>query len=238
MKKIVLTLVLSIVLFIVFLIVVFWRNSRSVAAANAIDNIKITATIPPKYLKLFNDPSKLKLDKTMVSRDRNPVSLFDYGKQFSICVYQIDAPQNINLKKITTLTSDDTRPTDFYLFNIADAFTKYDLLYRTGPQDKVSGIFLNLFGNNTTEIANNDSLVYYYSEANNFYIKYQKNGVQDFCMEVKYEYEEERIKISSEIMIKKFNKAIYLIILTANNEIAKIKQGTLFELTKGDLKSK
>lgn len=228
---IVITCVLAILLlFIAFLYVIFSRNSQKIVQANFLDGVRTVIVIPPDYLKLFRNPKQLTFDRTIESKDRNPISQFDYEKDFRISVYRLDSPDGLTLGKESRVTAKSSSQTEFFLFNVLDKFSKYDLVYRTGPQDKISSIYLNIDGDQTSELVKNDSLLYYYSQARSFYIKYKQDGVQDFFMGIKYENQREGVKIPIEVMFKKQGNNVYLIIMTSADSLNQLKPGALADL--------
>ncbi|MGN6639971.1 MAG: hypothetical protein ACTHJ8_13755 [Mucilaginibacter sp.] len=186
-----------------------------------------TLIIPPDYLKLFADTNGLTLNKTIVSRSRSAISLFDYDKKFSICVYKIDSLNKTPLNSLVEETYVDRDMSNGLPYHFANDDDHYEILYKSGFPEKISGIYLNLFGNKTLTIEKNDSIAYYYSKSDNFYIKYNLNGPDDFFGRVKSQFE--GVKIPIEIMFRRHKNNLYLILLTRNDGLD-ILPGTLSKL--------
>jgi len=166
-------------------------------------------------------------DETVISKTRNPITQFDYDGKFLIEVYQINAPTDVSLREINQTDKND-HITYNHTYNLLYNFGIYSVCYKSGSQDTVKSICLNLSGDRTFTIKKNDSIAYYYSRAKSFYIKFREDGKQDFF--IGPEYGHEQVKISMEVLLLKHADKLYLILCIAKKENIYLEPGTLLTL--------
>lgn len=228
MKKGVLILIVAILIGVTPLISYFVRVANRMNNDSESDAITTSKVIPNDYMQLFGNIGDLSLDQTIISKRRNPIVQFNYGKNFRINVYRTNQLSDSKIGEITTETYLNNHISYGLNYNLVDGLNQYEILCKSGFQDKVSKIYINLFGDDTRIISKNDTLAYYYSKVENFYIKYQPNSPQDFFGSIKEK--SVGIKIPMEIMFIKRNKNTYLILLSADDTGTALKPGTLLGL--------
>jgi hypothetical protein len=194
------------------------------------DAVKTVSYAPEEYLKLFRKDDRLSLDNTAISNTRNPISTFFYDQKFCINIYKIANLNNLPLTEIMVETNVDQHMTYHFTFHVLDRVDNNNIEYKSGTQDKISKIYLNLFGDQIQTIKKNDTLAYYYSNIRNFFIKYQLQGVQDFWGSVNDNHSWRKFPI--EIIFLKHHESLYLILMTAKNENIVLIPGTLLRLIK------
>lgn len=229
MKKGITVIAIVIVTVVGLLIFYFAGIIRRINEDSQNDAITTSYKVPKDYLLLFKSDQKLLANETIISQRRNPICQFSYDKKFLINVYKIDITTNLSPSEMTDETNENNHISYGLNYHTAvDDTCKYEILYKSGFQDKGSGIYLNIFGDNTHLVEKNDTLVCYYSKIENFYIKYQLDAAQDFFGRVKEKYN--GIKIPMEIMFIKRNNNTYLILLSANDTGIALRPGTLLGL--------
>ncbi|MBS1522755.1 MAG: hypothetical protein JST50_17280 [Bacteroidetes bacterium] len=228
MKKGVLILIVAILIGITLLISYFVRVANRVKNDSESDAITTSKVIPNDYMQLLGNIKSLSFEQTIISKRRNPIAQFNYRNKFRINVYRVNQFSDLKIGEITTETYLNNHISYGLNYNLVDELNQYEILCKSGFQDKVSKIYINLYGDDTRIISKNDTLAYYYSKAENFYIKYQPNSPQDFFGSIKEK--SIGVKIPMEIMLIKRNKNIYLILLSANDAGIALKPGTLLTL--------
>jgi len=202
---------------------------RMMNVAGKKDSITTVSNAPEEYLGLFKESNKLVFDETVISKTRNPITQFDYDRKFRIEVYRIKVRPGISLKDVYESHKND-HITYYYTFNVLDDFDTYSVSYKSGAQDVVKSIYLNLFGDGTFTIKKNDSIAYYYSKARSFHIKFQKDGAQDFFVGTKDDWHQPTVPM--EVMLIRRGDQLYFILLVAEKKSYYLPPGTLLTLMK------
>jgi len=198
-------------------------------AAGKKDSIVTSYDAPGSYAGLFEKNSKFSFVETTTSKTRNPITKFEYDSKFEVDVYRISTAGEVSLTEI-----DETHKNDhisyYHTYNGLSEFHTYSVSYKSGGQDVARSIYLNLFGEGTFTIKKNDSLAYYYSRAKNFYVKFRKDGIQDFFVGSTDDWREPVIPM--EVMLTRRAGQLYLVLLVAEKESYHLAPGTLLTLMK------
>lgn len=226
-KGLVITLI--IITFIGLLVYNIAGTVHIMNVAGKIDSVTTVSNAPKQYLNLFTESKKLMFDETVVSKTRNPITKFDYDRKFRVEVYRIKVQPSISLKDIYESHKND-HITYHHTFHVLDDFDTYSVSYKSGTQDVAKSIYLNLCGDGTFTIKKNDSIAYYYSRARNFYIKFQKDGVQDFFVGPDDDWHQPVIPM--EIMLMRRADQLYLVLLVPEKKSYFLAPGTLLTLIK------
>ncbi len=202
---------------------------KKMSIAGKKDAVVTLFNAPDDYGELFKKSNKLSFVKTFTSKTRNPISQFEYDEKFRINIYRINISNNLYLNKLINESHVNQHVTYNLTYYLLDRFNQFDIRYKSGRQEKVSGIYLNLFAGKTLTLLKNDSLAYYNSIIKNFSIKYQSNGPQDFFIGSSNEsanFDE----IPTEIMLQKKHGKLYLILMISEHEYTPLTPGTLLTL--------
>ena len=227
MKRKYLFLLLGLML-IISLIIYIASIIHTMSEVRKQDIVTKSSIIPADYSRLFVNINKLTFDKTIISKSRSPISLFDYDDKFRISVYRIDGLNGLSLKKIIKETHSNEHITYNLTYYGVDKFDQYEILYKAGRQEKASNIYLNLFGSGVDVLQQNDTLAYYYTKFENFYIKYDLSGPDDFFGRVSDRFP--GLKIPIEIMFLRHKGNLYIIQMSVNQSKADLKPGTLLNI--------
>lgn len=233
MKKTILLIVGLVIVFFIYrgcLIISGFRILQNNQSNLKLDSEVYSKKTPDDYLQLFKNTDKLISDGTDESKRRNPISEFDYNKDFYLQVYKIDTVYKLSLDKIITesFSNADLSPDVEYKEDLNE--TQFRIRYKEGPKQNVSSIYLSLYGDSTRILKKNDTIAYYYSKFKNFSIRYAVNTSEDVFGNVDDKYNGERTPL--ELMFLKRKGNLYFILLGAKNSHVKLKPGMLYYLIK------
>ncbi len=193
------------------------------------DATVISYETPGSYAQLFEKNNKLSFVETATSKTRNPIAKFEYDSKFEVDVYRISTSGALSLTEINETHKND-HISYYQTYNVLSKFHTYSVSYKTGGQDTARSIYLNLFGAGTFTIKKNDSLVYYYSRAKSFYLKFRSDGIQDFFVGPDDDWHETEVPM--EVMLIRRADQLYLVLLLAEKESYYLVPGTLLSLVK------
>lgn len=191
-----------------------------------------SAKEPVEYAKLLKSSRSLIFDKSLINKNRSPISQYIFEKIYHIDLYKLKIADTLPLKALIIENQKNEHITYGWPYNIIDSYNSYQISCRVFFRDTVSKIYLNLFGNRTHVIRKNDSLIDYYSLFRNFYIKYSPNGKQDFYGSIKDTLSSVTVPI--EIMFLRRNTNLYIILMTPIHNNVKLIPGTLLKLINSD----
>jgi len=194
------------------------------------DSCTTVFTVPKEYSALLSNNGKLFFDKTIKSKQRNPVSQFNYDKNFRLNIFSVTTGNNGSLSEIVEETLKDYHMSYNTPYHILDRFDQYDIISKYGVEDTISKVILNIYGKETKTIVKNDTVAYYYSRIKSFNIKYGRNEDNDYFIGIRDGYENVRIPMELGVLKKK-NK-IFFLILTSINELFDIDPKELSDLVK------
>lgn len=194
------------------------------------DAVKAIYTCPGDYSSLLNQNKNIVFDETDISKTRNPISIFTYKGKYRIFVYRVNSVTRMSLDTGIIDSYDDQDLTHNTIYGFFGEFNQFDFLFKSGPQDSVSKVYLNIQGMGTQVIKKNDTLAYYYSRFKNFSITYKNGGAHDFWGKVRDSATYATIPI--EIMFLEHKDKLYLVMLTSTNSKIDLAPGTLISLMK------
>lgn len=228
MKK---TTIITLILIILGSLIFYFINiTKSIKSAMVSDSSTTVFTVPEEYSALLSNNNKLSFDRTIKSKQRSPVSQFNYGKNFRLNIFSVFTNSKGPLFSIIEETFKDYHMSYNIPFHILDRYDQYDIIGKYGVQDTVSRIILNIYGSGTATILKNDTLAFYYSRIKYLSIKYGANEDNDFFIGVKDGFE--NVKVPMEIGVLKKKNKIFFLILTSINEISNIEPNELSKLVK------
>ncbi|NHA05004.1 hypothetical protein G7092_14430 [Mucilaginibacter sp. HC2] len=212
-----LPLIICLIIALLFIRLVFFiknTGDRDVKSMQN-ENVTISQTIPVDYGDLFKYKNNLSSDGTINTRFRNAVADIRYDNKYFIQVYKIDTSFNHSLSDFITESHQDKHITYDQSYREINDHKLFSISYKVGQPEKISAIFLNIFGNDAQTIEKRDSIAGYYSDLKNLSIQYGQNQAQDIYIKPK----DDKASMPISIYFIKKNQALYLIILTAiNNE--------------------
>ncbi|RWY52430.1 hypothetical protein [Mucilaginibacter gilvus] len=183
-----------------------------------------TTYISPDYNRLFKDTGKLIFINTVKSKYRNPISEFKVGDDLFVEVYKLDSLSKIQFSNDFVFTTADIPISYDVVYRSGFGGEQLNIRYKSGTPDRISKLHFNLFGLNTKNLIQNDSVAYFYSNFKSFLIKFDKDLPQDVFGEP---LDEKHQPI--EVLFLKKRKALYFILLSTKAG-GKIKPGTLLKL--------
>ena len=232
MKKGTIAVIVTASLVIVFTIGWFIHSIISMAAMNIeaskLDSTREVNNLPANYLQLFKN-NVLSFDQTIVNNFRKPISEFTYQEKFLVAVYEIDTLTSLPLDRAVTESYLDEHISYNVSYSVLEHQSQYEIEYKSGRHDKISKIYVNLFGDSIQTIKKNTSVAYYYGRLKNFSLKYQVDGKQDFFGSIG---EGTSTFIPLELMLYKKANAIYLLLMVPFDGNTRLEPGTMGNLIK------
>jgi hypothetical protein len=193
------------------------------------DSSAVSAIEPKDFNEIFSRKPGLRFDNSEVSKTRDTISEYNFENNFIIDIYRIRMANPQPLADLIVESYLNKHISYYAIYATLDKCPNYTLYYKSGPQDTVSKIYLNIFGTGTKTLEKNDSIAYYTSNVKNFYIKYKKDGSQDFYGSTTDSLSSLTVPI--ELMILKRKSKLFFVTLTTHNN-ANLKSGTLLSLIK------
>jgi hypothetical protein len=229
MKKGTIVVIVTVSLVIVFTIGWFIHSIVSMAAMNIqaskSDSTREVKNLPTNYLQLFKN-NKLSFDQTIINNFRKPISEFTYKEKFLVTVYEIDTLTSLPVDRGVIESYTDQHVSYYVSYSVLEHQSQYEIEYKSGRQDKISKIYVNLFGDSIQTLSKNANQVYYYGKVKNFSIRYQDKGRQDFYGSI----ESPSPAIPLELMLYKKQTAIYLLLMVPFDANTRLQPGTLGDL--------
>jgi hypothetical protein len=186
--------------------------------------------IPQEYLNLFSDVNKVKMTslRTVNIKFRNSISNIGYNKNYYIQIYKLDSTFNIPVREAIN---------ENYEFNHGYHDVPYDIneqycaefVYKLYRPTKPSKIYLSLSGNNTQILKKNDSIACYYSNFQNFSIKFQKDADDDIYAKANSDNFLTK-EVPLEVLFLKRQKNLYLILMSVNDRAISLMPDMLYNL--------
>ena len=188
---------------------------------------KTSNQIPPDYSNLFNGRvSGLAFSKTLIFKNRNPISIFNYDNKYTIEVDKIDLSNEFSLKTIIEKSRTSKRLENIYyaIDQQGDMEFNYNNSYRLRHLSK---LYLLLSGNNTQQIVKNDSVAYYNSNIKNLSIQGEGNGKPELLVISK---DKNNKGTPVEILFLKKGNALYILLMAPKKINSILNSNTLFDL--------
>ncbi len=233
MKRTFVIIIVAIAL--IFIIRCFWSASQifsSYSNNSKLDSVVTSQKVPDEYLKLFKDRDKLILDVSKDSKRRNAISEFYYNQKFLIQVYKLDTINKLSVSKIIDESFKDAPMSLDVEFSEDLNNTEFEIGYKEGLKEKVSHVYLTLYGDSTQVIKKNDTVAYYYSKFEDFSIKYAIGAPEDIYAHTKDEFKGYRTPL--ELLFLKRNNNLYFILLGAENDHTLLDKDMLYNLIIGN----
>jgi hypothetical protein len=192
------------------------------------DPIKYTKNIPDDYFKLLGSNVDFFLVGTIEGRFRNSISEFNYHKNNSLFIYKIDTSAYLPLREIIHEEHSNDHRTYNYVYSTVINNDTLEINYISKPIKKGTSIYINTYGLDDQTLIKNDTVAYYYSNINNFSIRYGKFEPQDFFGKVNDKYIAGNLPL--EILFLKKRSNLYLILMAPNNGSTKLETFELYNL--------
>lgn len=149
-----LPLIICLIIALLFIRLVFFiknTGDRDVKSMQN-ENVTISQTIPVDYGDLFKYKNNLSSDGTINTRFRNAVADIRYDNKYFIQVYKIDTSFNHSLSDFITESHQDKHITYDQSYREINDHKLFSISYKVGQPEKISAIFLNIFGNDAQTI--------------------------------------------------------------------------------------
>jgi len=182
--------------------------------------------IPNGYLQIFKPSIKkdLVLINTLKIKYRSPIATFYYDKRYYLQTYLIDSDFNSSLKKLHFESVYDDGKADAYYSLIGLSNINYQ--YKLAMPEKISDIYLNLYGSTSQMIMKNDSIAFYTSNFNSLSIKYNRTEDNDiYCWGSVNQKD-----VPIEILFLRKNLSLYLLIMSPTDRERPFSVNTLYNL--------
>ena len=186
---------------------------------------------PNEYLQLFKSRDKLVIDGSDESKRRNTITGFYYNKQFYIQVYKIDTVNGLKVDKIINESFSNTSLSRDIEYSEDMNNTQFRIGYMEGEKEKVSNVYLTIYGDSTQVIKKNDSIAYYYSRFENFSIKYSIAEPEDIYANIREKFAGHKAPL--ELLFLKRNNNLYFILLGAEDDHTPLDKNLLYNLIIG-----
>jgi|GEM_PF-1752150 len=171
-----------------------------------------------EYKNLFpkNEKDKLTVVWNYNSKVRNQISLFDYGsdKKYSITVYKIPMDFKFSLKQIKVEKSKEEKMSSGSIYNKINEGLLFEINYISGKPVEAKTIKFTYSGDTLRNIVENDSIKAYNLNFETFSIKYNNEKTVDIYGETSKFWNK---SLAMNIIFLKRNDALYLLIMTINN---------------------
>jgi hypothetical protein len=201
---------------------------RTIKEISDLDSSGYSRNIPREYADLFLNKKGIVFDSSVTSKHRNLVSEF-HNEQFYIQICKLDTDSlKIPLNKIVKENNNLSEMSSYTYYVDASTNKQFQIKYKLGAKEKVSDIYLTLYGDSTQILKNNDTVVYYYSNFENFSIRFQKESKIDIYGKVKDNFK--KTKVPLEIMFLKRNNNLYFILMSNKNYSAGLDLYALYNL--------
>jgi hypothetical protein len=179
--------------------------------------------IKRKYL------SKLKVDRIIHLKGREPISVYLFDNSFHLVINKIDLLKDASLNNILNVAMTSVDRTTGRSYLIIDLGDSYKFQCQTQPIRAITQIFLTLAGDSLRS-AVNDSTIGYHLLCKNFSIRYQQNESIDL-----YLVGEEKALgftdiIPLDLVLLKRGSAVYFILLTPDDPKTGISLNTLCDI--------
>jgi len=192
-----------------------------------LDSNTYLKSVPEEYLGLFLNKANILPDSSVTSKQRSLVSQL-HNEKYYIQVYKLDTINGLSLSSIIFQTFDNSE-ISMYSYYVEESTNKQlRIRYKLGQKEKTSSLYFTLYGDHTQVIEKNDSVAYYYSNFENFSIKYKKNDKIDI-------YGNKRgttpsLKVPIEIMFLKRTNNLHFILLSNKNNSSNLDKYALYNL--------
>lgn len=176
-----------------------------------LDTNTVSENPPKEYLNLFRNKKALKCISTITSKHRYLITEFTDG-QFDIQISKLDTMNSLQVSQVLNETFSTTEQSKniYYTDYLPNKIVSIN--YRLGAKEKIDEVYFTLYGDNTRILKKDDTVAYYYSNFENFSIKYQKEGKIDIYGKAKGNSQGSKAPL--EVMFLKRNNNFYLILLT------------------------
>ncbi len=167
-----------------------------------------TADIDREYLALFKTHFYKNFSNFISSRSkiRNTQTAFDFDKKYAIVVEKLNLESNSSVDYFVKVKREEVGES---INTIYGSFEKNSFYYKRPPEVPKGreAIFFYYCCDSLKIITRNDSLINFYTERNDFGIKYSKEGPFDILFDRKYD------KVPVHFIFLKREKKFFLIIM-------------------------
>jgi hypothetical protein len=198
-------------------------SRRAFKIATAADSLTFGNKLPKEYAQIAKNYNNMNLVGTINSSTRKPIVVMTFKEKFWVFLYKlpIEFPQPLNqlVKEDFTSSSLTTGVSYYDLFSTtwySDDHNPYEIYCERGPIKTGKEIYLTISGHDTHIIKMNDSVVIYYSQFNDFSIRYNQDGDKDFYGRVKVNSLAYILPVQIEFL--KHRNDVYLFIVTEKKE--------------------
>jgi len=210
-------------IFILILILAFVVGYIVVSSVNAIrklsksseEDLPASYEITPEDSSLFNSHywTKLHADEIINSKVRNPVSFLFFGNDYELITYRIDLEKDIELDQLIVMENKSVTSTVRHIYTTITHNKFFKFSYLAGGSKPVGRLFFTLFGDSTSTIRKNDSLISYHLICKNFSIRYAEDAPTDiFFVGVEGLFTITK-PVPLNISLLKRGKALYLLLM-------------------------
>ena len=186
----------------------------------------LSFTIPREYLELFEDSVKSSLTNkvTYNSKSRNAISTFDFSRDYSVVVYQLNVEQDFGLNEIHVKKPFMQKTTGIVYHEAPLGY--YTLKYNSMPCDSINRIDLSFDGDAPKILLSNDNTISYYFDYSKLGMSYNGETHSDVFWDLGLHTD----SVPINIVFKKKNKKVYLISLSLNDPSKPLSETVLKEI--------
>ena len=186
-----------------------------------------SSLIAKKYLKM------LKANKIIQSRERGPISLIFFDKEYHLIVYKIHVIKDTLLKDLLYTSNESVDRTTGKVYTVIGHGDLFEFQFQDAPANPVSKIYLTLAGDSLQSVVKNDSIIGYHLLCNNFSIRYAESGPIDIFVVGKEKRLGATAVIPMDLLFLKRNGEIYLLMMTPNSAQSTIAPDLLYNVVTG-----
>jgi hypothetical protein len=170
--------------------------------------------------------NQLRISSTIISKHRQPESLYLYEGKYHVMVYSVLLSNPLKVANIVNYIDRSSSPNLNADYGFRSRFN-YDMTVREGGVGTISKVNFRFSGDLIRTIVNNDSLLCYYYKFKTFSINYDKQGdTQDLLATA------EDSTIPADIEFIRKDSILYILILTTANGKEQPAPDLLYNITK------
>lgn len=212
---------------------IFWLFQFGYYFHSSLSNFKADATSkrPSKdysYDHIFNK-QKLIVDLTYYIRGKEPLSTYTYNKNTIVAVLEIKGTYTKSINDVVNIHKKSTKPSPNVTYNVTYNPKLVELRRISSVNEQVGKLNLNLYGDSIRLEENTDQIIRYRLKLDNMSIDYGNSELIDFHMKKKGLFSS---KPEIELMLKKHNQKIYLILAIPKTDDAKIPKNLISSILK------
>jgi hypothetical protein len=189
------------------------------------------SSLSPEYADLISERYRGRINSvyTLRSKIRNPISFISLSDQFRIMIYKIPLKRDVSFINNVKTLKGGSGMTVMVTYLVMES-QMFKLRYAQGEVGSVSGLFLNLDGEDISPLVRNDSCIYYRLSCKNLSLRYGQNGPVDLFIENTGRAFDRYFPL--EVLLMKRNQAAFLMLMTPAN--ITIHKPVLYNLVRGE----